>query len=773
MFFAGARSGGRSSPGLARWRWSRRSGAALLLAFAACSAAVDDISPGVDGQGLPDGVVGVPYSATLSASGTRPLVWSQENGSLPTGLALTSEGTILGTPSAVGTFAFTVRASNALGADTADYTIAVALPPTAPTITGPALPLADATVGQAHSLQFSATGTAPIQWSIASGALPAGLTMDFGSGLVAGTPTTAGVATFTVAADNALGTATLACTLAVLAVPTAPAITGPASPLAAGVVHVAYTATFLATGTAPISWSVSAGSLPSGLSLDAGTGVLSGTPVVAAVHAFSITATNGLGADTQAFQLTTGYAPSLSSLAPTSGVVGGTVRLLGAGFAPSTVGNTVHFGAAAATVLAATATELTVAVPSGIGTSEPVTVTTGAATTSAQTFTRDAASVVFVDGAAAAGGDGSSWAAAFDTLQEALAVATSGQEIWIAAGTYRPGPATTDWFGVASQHVYGGFAATEALRSQRVALAHATVLSGDVAGDGVGLTNLADNNQHVVMTTGNCTLDGLRITQGNSPSSGGGIHASAGALILRDVELYENRAAGDGGGLFASDVVLSIVDCTIRDNVAAASGGGVAIEHGSTASLGSLSRVAIARNTAAFHGGGVYDTELVSYVNCVFAGNAATLDGGGLYRTAYAVGVTFATFVGNSADRGGGFYGKGTLTNALFWNNSAVTAGADVATYGDTTLSHCVVATAVAGVGTLTQQAVSTGDPLLVGAGDADGADDRFRTADDGLRIDAGGSAHDAGTAVLVVTDVLGAARPAGAAMDIGAYERQ
>ncbi len=729
--------------------------------------------PRIADTALPSGTVGSAYQATLVAAGTTPMVWSQISGSLPTGLALGTDGTIQGTPTVAGSYDFTVKAENALGAASRTRTIAIAAVTVAPTITGPSLPLADATVGVAYSQTFTATGTTPMTWTIAAGALPSGLQIDSSTGVLSGTPLSATTAAFTVAATNGSGADTRACSLIVLALPTAPSITGPASPLPNGIVNVAYVATFTASGSAPITWSVTAGTLPTGLSLASSTGVLSGTPTAAEVRTFSVTATNNQGSDTASIQLTTGYAPSLSALSPASGVVGGTIELQGAGFAPTTGGNTVHFGGVVATVLTATTTALAVQVPAGLGSTASVTVTTSTTTTSGQTFTLDPTTVVFVDGGATGAADGSNWTDAFPTVQAALVAATSSDEVWIAAGTYRPGTATTDWFVVASRRLYGGFAGTEALRSQQDWLTNATVLDGDVNGDSAGGTNLTDNNEHVVMATGSCVLDGLRVTQGNSATSGGGIHASSGTMQLHHVEVFANHATGDGGGVFLADVIVSITDCTIRDNVSAASGGGIAIEHGTSISLGGLARVAIARNTAQFHGGGVYDTEYTSYNNAVFVDNAAGANGGGLYRSAQNVSATHVTFVGNAAANGGGFYGKGTLTNVLFWSNAATTAGSDVEMFGDLTLDHCLIANSPTGSGTLTQQNVLTGDPLLVAANDADGADDRFRTADDGLQPGLGSPAIDSGKATLIVEDVVGAARPVGSASDLGAYERQ
>jgi hypothetical protein len=79
--------------------------------------------------------------------------------------------------------------------------------------------------------------------------------------------------------------------------PTAPTITAPASPLTAGSTGTAYpSTTFTASGTSPITWSVTAGALPPGMTLSAA-GVYSGTPTAGGTFSFTVTATNSVGSD--------------------------------------------------------------------------------------------------------------------------------------------------------------------------------------------------------------------------------------------------------------------------------------------------------------------------------------------------------------------------------------------------------------------------------------------------------------------------------------------
>ncbi len=168
---------------------------------------------------------------------------------------------------------------------------------TAPTVTTTSL--ANATVGSAASYLLAATGTAPITWSVVSGALAGGLSLS--SATISGTPTTAEVASFTVRATNAHGSDDQALTLTVLAAGAVPTIVTPS--LATGEVGTAYSGSVSATGTAPITWSVVSGSLPDGLTLNSSTGAITGTPTTAQLRSFTLRATNANGTDDEAVSM--------------------------------------------------------------------------------------------------------------------------------------------------------------------------------------------------------------------------------------------------------------------------------------------------------------------------------------------------------------------------------------------------------------------------------------------------------------------------------------
>ena len=98
------------------------------------------------------------------------------------------------------------------------------------------------------------------------------------------------------------------------------------------------------------------------------------------------------------------------------------------------------------------------------------------------------ADVIYVDIDATGADDGTSWSNAFTDLQAALAASASGDEIWVAEGTYLPTDTADRTISFAMKDgvgIYGGFDGTETLRSQRNPAVNVTVLSGDIGGSGV------------------------------------------------------------------------------------------------------------------------------------------------------------------------------------------------------------------------------------------------------------------------------------------------
>ena len=214
----------------------------------------------------------------MVSGGTAPYTWSVTSGLLPPGLALNSTtGVISGTPTtAGGPTSVTFRVTDSVGA-TASKSLAITIV-AGPSITTSSLPNGEVSI--AYSQTLAATGgTAPYTWSVTSGALPAGLALNSTTGVISGTPTTAGGPTSVTfkATDAVGGTASKSLAITIIA---GPSIT--TSSLPNGEVSIAYSQTLAATGgTAPYTWSVTAGALPAGLALNSSTGVISGTPTAA------------------------------------------------------------------------------------------------------------------------------------------------------------------------------------------------------------------------------------------------------------------------------------------------------------------------------------------------------------------------------------------------------------------------------------------------------------------------------------------------------------
>ena len=93
------------------------------------------IPPIITTTTLPDGIIGTTYSTQLAATGTTPITWSLESGSLPNGLTLSSAGVISGTPTEENTFNFTVKATNGAGTDTKEFSITIEKEVSIPNIT--------------------------------------------------------------------------------------------------------------------------------------------------------------------------------------------------------------------------------------------------------------------------------------------------------------------------------------------------------------------------------------------------------------------------------------------------------------------------------------------------------------------------------------------------------------------------------------------------------------------------------------------------------------
>lgn len=333
------------------------------------------------------------------------------------------------------------------------------------------------------------------------------------------------------------------------------------------------------------------------------------------------------------------------------------------------------------------------------------------------------AQVTYVDATAGGAGTGTSWTDAYVDLQPALASTSSG-EVWVAAGTYHPGPAgaRTATFALQSGvQLYGGFAGGETSVAQRDVAAHETILSGDINQDdtyGTGLNwwqfnwnGNAGNSYHVVTGTGadaTAVLDGFTILAGvgADPANhrGGGLLVLGGSPTLRNTTFRYN-AVGFGSAAYLDDCGSTFESCMIRDGYTCNCGAG-----GWTSGV-----VATGTSDVTFIGCTFFNHYYVSsqsqgrgaalnldfgtqgtVIDCRFEKNqtgnfypigGGTARGAGLNAHGDVV-VDRCVFVDNFAHAGAGMtaWGDAIVTNSVFTQNRAVThpesGGIDVGDYG-------------------------------------------------------------------------------------------
>ena len=266
--------------------------------------------PSITSSSAATGTVGAAFTYQITATGT-PTSYGV-TGTLPSGLTVnTSTGLISGTPASVGTSSISVTATNAGGTGSAPVDITIQ--PPAPVITSAST--ASGAVGAAFSYQITASNS-PTSYGV-TGTLPAGLSLNASTGEISGTPSATGTSSVTIGATNAGGTATAA--LSITIAQPAPVITSPTT--ASGGVGSAFSYQIVASNS-PASYGVT-GTLPAGLSLNASTGEISGTPSATGTSSVTISATNAGGTGTAALSITiTQPAPVISSSLTATGSVG-------------------------------------------------------------------------------------------------------------------------------------------------------------------------------------------------------------------------------------------------------------------------------------------------------------------------------------------------------------------------------------------------------------------------------------------------------------------
>jgi len=396
--------------------------------------------------------------------------------------------------------------------------------------------------------------------------------------------------------------------------------------------------------------------------------------------------------------------------------------------------------------------------------------------------------IIFVDDNANVGGNGRSWATAYKYLQDALDVVTSSDQIWVAAGIYKPDndeagnvtpgdrEATFELINdVAIKGGYAGFGAPEP--NARDIDAYETILSGGIGTMG----DKSDNSYNVVtgsQTNAMAVLDGFTITAGNANGTawpdgiGGGMFNYGGSPTLTNCTFNANSAQY-GGGMYNNEGSPTVTNCTFSGNLAVWFAGGIY----NYSSGPTLTSCTFKGNSAMNSGGAMYNFYSSPILtNCTFTGNFAVESCGGMWNTNDSnPTLTNCKFNGNSAVFGGGMrnenYSSPTLNNCTFSGNSATNRGAGIfnCQNSSVTLTNCILwgntAPSAAQIYNHTSSAIVSystvqggwsgignidADPSFV---DADGPDDVLGTEDDNLRLSANSNCIDAGDNTSVPAD--------------------
>lgn len=277
-------------------------------------------------------------------------------------------------------------------------------------------------------------------------------------------------------------------------------------------------------------------------------------------------------------------------------------------------------------------------------------------------------------------GDCLGWSTACE-LQTALSLAEPGDQIWVAAGGYRPsntGDREATFQLESGVAIYGGFPYDGGGWDDRDRETNITVLSGDLGILGV----ITDNSYHVVTGNGvdeTALLDGFMIMGGYADGSaphnyGGGMYNNSSSPSLSNITFYGN-SADYGGGMYnntLSNPTLSNI--TFTGNSAAFMGGGLCNFDDSSPTL---TNVTFSGNSASGGGGILNDSSSPTLANITFSGNSA-INGGGIYNNNSSPTLTNVTFSGNSASGGGAMMNSSshpTMTNITFTGNSATNGG--------------------------------------------------------------------------------------------------
>ncbi len=305
--------------------------------------------------------------------------------------------------------------------------------------------------------------------------------------------------------------------------------------------------------------------------------------------------------------------------------------------------------------------------------------------------------------------DGSSWSNAFNSLSSALAVSSTGDEIWVARGVYKP---SHEGFNIPSGvSLYGGFIGTENDKNERDLSTNTTTLDGNI-GD---LSISTDNASHVIFmrnVNNRTKINGFKIINGRATSNsnnakGGGLYNNGGSPTISNCQFLDNFSADFGGGICSENGNIKIDNCTISNNTVDHFGGGIFFGQNGTAIITNskinynksifnsgggiatgngfssliIDRTEISGNSVQDFGGAIVvgdDTSLKVY-NSLFLGNIARLRIISMHTTfnMQSHKVINCTFSGNNSNENTSksstvvFNDSSEIINSIFWDNKA------------------------------------------------------------------------------------------------------
>lgn len=285
----------------------------------------------------------------------------------------------------------------------------------------------------------------------------------------------------------------------------------------------------------------------------------------------------------------------------------------------------------------------------------------------------------YVDADAEPGGDGQCWSTAFEDLNDALAVADAGDDIWVAEGHYYPGADREDTFSITTGvSVYGGFDGDEMAFEERRVTSNRVYLNGDIDRNRTNTTYTtralqAGDSYHVVtanVASGEARLDGLTIVGGfcdGDVNYGAGVYLQNGALTLHDVDFDEQLGVYlqyDGASVYADGGVLRVEDSYFE-----ASEGAIRADDSELDISDTQFSLADLRRAVVVNGGTATLTDCRSTQAAIEATNADVSLVRHLTTDAYSTGAVIV--------RGGGL----TVIDSSFRENSADFEGGAIAAY--------------------------------------------------------------------------------------------